>query len=395
MKYLIAFIFSVALSVAYGQQTVPVIKATSKKVNINDGGVLDKGSWSLSPKIKLDVYTAERSRKAKWVTFYTDIDSIRVKVKPGSRFNFVVVLNGKDSCYTQIASAIPPEAIQQSRIAKTDTIPFTLTAYNVIAVKTIINDTDTLTFHFDTGSWDFSLTRDAILNKTKLLANQPGLAAGTAKPDYNNLVKVYKLQMGRTVWANPEIAPTGLTAHEMDGRFGWNLFEGKAIEVNYDKQVLVIHSGPFKAPGGYSSAKLEVIHSFVVAKGAFTIAGKPYPGNFLFDTGADQAIILDSAWASRYNFAKGLPLIRTTVLSNPRGVKFEIKIVRSPMFTINGLNLTNIPTAILGSRNPAGFEVNNLGNDLLKRFNMILDFKHDMLYLKPNHLSIVKYREDS
>ncbi|MEO7211310.1 hypothetical protein [Mucilaginibacter sp.] len=394
MKYFLLFILTLGLGRVCGQARLPLIKATSKNVAINDGGVLDREAWTLSPNIKLDVFTAERTRKTKWVTFRTDIDSIRVKVKPGTRFNFVVLLNGKDSCYTQIASAIRPE-MQQSRPAKTDTIPFTLTAYNAIAVKTIINNTDTLTFHFDTGSRNFRITKDAILNKTKLLAKQPGVSAGTAAPNYNNLAKVFKLQMGNTVWANPDISATTLTAHEMDGRFGWNLFEGRAIEINYDLQVLVIHSGPFKAPKGFSRAKLEVIHSFVTARGAFQIAGKPYPGNFLFDTGADQAAILDSAWANRQNFAKELPLIRSTTFSNPRGVKFEIRIVRSPAFTINGLTLTNIPTAVLGSSNPAGFEINNLGNDLLKRFNMILDFKHDVLYLKPNHLWKMKYREDS
>jgi hypothetical protein len=391
VKYTLILVLWVCIAPAFGQAKLPVIKATSKKVAIKDGDFLDKDAWSLSPKIKLDVYTTERSRKPKWVTFYTDIDSIRVKVRPGTRFNFAVLLNGIDSCFTQIASAIPPEDEQQSQFAKTDTIPFSLTAYNAIAVKTVINNTDTLTLHFDTGSWDFRLTKDAILKKTKLLAGQPG----SATPDYNNLAKVFKLQMGNTVWTNPEIVPTSLTAHDMDGRFGWNLFEGKAIEVNYDLGILVIHSGPFKGPKGYNSAKLEVIHSFVIAKGGFQIAGKQYPGNFLFDTGADQAIILDSAWAAKYNCSQGLKLIRTTVLSNPRGVKFEIKIVRSPAFSINGLTLTNIPTAILGSSNPAGFPVNNLGNDLLKRFNMILDFKNDLLYLKPNHLWGVKYREDS
>jgi hypothetical protein len=199
VKYFLLIILTLGLGRVYGQAKLPVIKATSKKVAINDGGVLDKDAWSLSPKIKLDVYTAERSHKPKWVTFHTDIDSIRVIVKAGTRFNFVVLLNGTDSCYTQIASAIPPEDKQQSRIAKTDTIPFTLTAYNAIAVKTVINNTDTLTLHFDTGSWDFRLTKDAILKKTKLLAGQ----SGSATPNYNNLAKVFKLQMGNTVWTNP------------------------------------------------------------------------------------------------------------------------------------------------------------------------------------------------
>jgi hypothetical protein len=395
MKYLIFFILFLWFQAGFAQSKLPVIKATSKSVDINDGGFLDKHAWTLSPKIRPDVFTAERSRKTKWVTFYTDIDSIRVKLKPGNKFNFVVLLNGKDSCYTQIASAIPPENKLQNTIATHDTIPFTLTAYNAICVKTIINNTDTLNLGFDTGSWDFRLTRDAILKKTKLLSNQPDALAGKAKPNYNNLSKVFKLQMGKSVWTDPEIVATGLTSTGMDGRFGWNLFESKTLEINYDQNLLIIHSKPVKIPKGYVRSKLEIIRSFVTAKGSFEIEHKKYTGSFLFDTGSDQAVLLDSTWVSQQNFPSNLKLLSSTPIYDPRGVKYETKVVLVPALKINGFELTNIPTFMLGSKNPVGFTINYLGDDLLKRFNMILDFKNDYLYLKPNKLINIKYRGNS
>lgn len=395
MKYIYLFIPILLVQQCFAQSKLPVIKATSKSVAINDGGFLDKNAWTLSPKIKPDIFTADRTRKTKWVTFYTDIDSIKVKVKPGTRYNFVVLLNGKDSCYTQIASAIPPENPLKNNVAINDTIPFALTSFNAIKVQAVINDTDTLNMYFDTGSWDFRLKKDVILKKTKLLSNQPDALAGKAKPDYNNLNKVFKIQMGNLTWNNPETGLTALTAHDMDGRFGWNLFEGKMVEVNYDKNLLIIHSHLPKVLKGYVKSKLEFIHSFVCAQGAIEIENKQYAGNFLFDTGSDQAIILDSTWISRQHFPKNLKLITSSVLYDPRGAKYETKVVLSPLLKINSFGLTNIPSLILGSKNPVGFEINFLGNDLLKRFNMILDFKNDYLYLKPNKLMGVKYRGDS
>src|SRR5882762_6435935 len=95
MKYILLLTpFLLAQSID-AQSKLPVIKATSKSVSINDGGYLDKNAWTLSPQIKPDIYTADRTRKTKWVTFYTDIDSIKVKVKPGSVYDFIVLLNGK------------------------------------------------------------------------------------------------------------------------------------------------------------------------------------------------------------------------------------------------------------------------------------------------------------
>jgi hypothetical protein len=391
MKFfaLLPIIFLTSLSLA--QTKIPVIKATSKRVSIRDGNEFNKNSWSLSPTARPDIYTAERTRKTKWVIFYTDIDSIKVKVKPGTRFNFIILYNGKDSCYTQIASAVPPEDKALSKTATSDTIPFTLTPYNAIAFKAIINGTDTVNLHFDTGSWDLRLTKDAIVKKTKLLSGQTG-----STPNFNKLKKVFKLQIGKLIINDPDFAATDVTAHDMDGRFGWNLFEGKQVELDFDNNRMIVHSGKLiKAPKGYVKSTLDFRNSFMIVKGAMKKGDQLFPGDFLMDTGSGQAIILDSTWSASVDFAKGLQLIRSIILRNPKGIKFETKVVLAPAFEMNGYTLNDIPTLILGTRNPAGFPVNNLGNDLLKRFNMIMDFKNDCIYWKPNNFFNTEFRKDS
>jgi hypothetical protein len=396
MKYLCLFIPLLIIQSVFAQTKLPVIKATSKSVAINDGGYLDKNAWSLSPKARPDIFTADRTRKTKWVTFYTDIDSIRVKVKPGTKFNFIVLLNGKDSCYIQIASAIPAEVKPKGDLAKNDTIPFTLTSFNAIMVKAVMNNTDTLKLHFDISSFDVHLTRDAILKRTSLLSNQPDAIAGKAKPDYNNLSKVFKLQMGSLIVNDPPVLPTVITADEMDGRFGWNLFEGKQIKVDYDHNRLIVYGKMPRLPIGYVRTKIEFVRSEVCIKGTFKIENKKYTGFFAMDTGSALAAILDSGWMAKQNFPKNLKLIKASLLSDPRGVKYQIKIVSTPQFNIGEFAFTDIPTLLLNTkRNPSGFEVNYLGNDLLKRFNMILDFKNDYLYLQPNKLTGVKFRATS
>ncbi len=394
--YLLLILLSLLIHPAFSQSTTGrVIKASSKHVTINDGGRITKDAWTLSPQIKPDIFTADRTRKTKWVTFYTDLDSIRVKVKPGTRYNFVILLNGKDSCYTQIASAIAPEEKTGHRKGA-DTIPFTLSTYNAIHVKAIVNGMDTLNLHFDVGSFDFRFTKDAILHKTRLLPDRADALAGKSKGDYQHLNPVLSLQMGSMTWQNPGIVPTGLTAHDMDGRFGWNLFEGKKVEINYDKHCLIIHSELPKQMKGYVRSELEFMESFVCINGVIKIGANAYPGRFLMDTGSDQAMILDKDWTARQHFPEdSLRLIKSSSLKDPRGVSYETKIVRMPCLKLNGFELRNIPAYILSGRNPVGFEVNYLGNDLLKRFNLILDFKNDHVYLKPNGLMKLEYRQSS
>ncbi|TWI98142.1 hypothetical protein JN11_03221 [Mucilaginibacter frigoritolerans] len=395
MKYLYLFILLIIIQAASAQSKLLVIKASSTNVSINDGGYFSKDSWRLSPKVKPDIFTADRARRTKWVTFYTDIDSIRVKVKPGTKYNFIILLNGKESCYTQIVSAIMPQSKSKNTEETHDTIPFSLTSFNAIQVKAVINDTDTLNLHFDASSFDFRLTKAALLKKTKLLSNQADALSGKANPDYNHLNKVFKLQIGTLTFNNPDIFPTSVTAHDMDGRFGYNIFEGKQVEIDYDHSVMIVHSKLLKISKAYVKSKMEFIRSFGYIKGTFYINSKKYTGNFIMDTGSDQAIILDSTWVSQQNFSKSLKLIKLTVLRDPRGVKYETKTVLSPLFKIDNFQLTDIPTLILSGKNPLGFEINYLGNDLLKRFNIILDFKNDYLYLKPNSLMNLKYKGNS
>jgi len=128
----------------------------------------------LSPKARPDIYVADRTRKTKWVSFYTD----------------------RDSNYT---------------------------------------------LHFDLGSSGFCYTRE-------VLARRPAIG------------KAIKLQMGTIIWDHPSLRPTALTAHDMDGRFGWDLVEGRTVEINYDKSLLIIRSDLPRLKG-YRRLKISFIRS--------------------------------------------------------------------------------------------------------------------------------------
>lgn len=371
MRYLNLFLLLLFAQIAYAQSKLPVIQATSKKVSVRDGAFFDKDSWNLSPSARPDVFTADRTHETKYVTFYTDIDSIRVKVKPGTRFNFVILYNGKDSCYTQIASAIPPDE-EKNKTVKNDTIPFILTKYNTIAIKAVINGADTINMHFDCGSFGFYFTKDAIAKNPKLK-------------------KVISLQLGTMIWHHPETHATGFTAREMDGRIGYSVFDGKCVEIDNDKGLLIIHS---RLPGnlhGYKKFKIDFIRSFICLKGDIRIQNRTYAGEYLMDTGSSEAMILDSTWAADQNFPKNLKVINTTILRDPRGTKYESHTVEIPSLEFNGYTYNNITALLLGKQQPVGFPMNFLGNGLLKRFNVVFDFRKDYVYLKPDKLMDVAF----
>lgn len=89
------------------QKKLPTIKATSRIVDVKDGEVYQKGIWNLSPENKPDIYFVLEPVHEKKITFYTDIDSISFEIIPGNNYDFIILLNGKDTCYTQISTIKP------------------------------------------------------------------------------------------------------------------------------------------------------------------------------------------------------------------------------------------------------------------------------------------------
>lgn len=101
IHFLLIYVFLSPFLVA--QNTLPIIKANSIEVNIQDGDTFKKTAWNISPTINPDIFTS--SSKNKTVTFYTDIDSISVALKQDTKFDFVILLNDSIKAHTQIKYA--------------------------------------------------------------------------------------------------------------------------------------------------------------------------------------------------------------------------------------------------------------------------------------------------
>ncbi len=99
------------------QQDLPIIHANSKKVDIKDGETFQKGVWTLSPEMDPDRYYSLPSEKARDVTFYTDKDSISFVVEHNRSYDFLIVLNKKDTCHTRIIGGEPKKKIVRSVLA--------------------------------------------------------------------------------------------------------------------------------------------------------------------------------------------------------------------------------------------------------------------------------------
>jgi len=104
IKLIALLLLLFSIQVTNAQKNLPIIHANSTKMTIKDGNLIRKNWWTITPQLKVDVYTSSSSN----VTFYTDIDSISFKIKSDKdSCNFLVVLNGKDTALTQLRCSMP------------------------------------------------------------------------------------------------------------------------------------------------------------------------------------------------------------------------------------------------------------------------------------------------
>ena len=312
-KLLFLLVFSLLTSFAVAQKVspkgspkmLPIIKATSKKAYFMEGKE-ERHNWNISPEIPLDVHITTKIVKSKWITFYTNIDSIKVKLKPNEIFDFIVILNNKDTCRTRIKS-LPYVDYSKQKIASHDTIPFVLTEFNNIKIKTILNKKDTLYLKFDSGTAGLLLTREVIKEKK----------FGEIVNRKDNI-----LQFGNLTFDNLEIYPVELSGQGTVGRFGWDLFDGRIVEIDFDKNILIVHSKPIKISKEYSKFEMEHIYNSFCIQAELEIKGKKYKNRFLFDSGYQRTIMLDTLLMHKQNYPKDLKIIKKVMMKGDKGKKY-------------------------------------------------------------------------
>ena len=86
-------------------------------------------------------------------------------------------------------------------------------------------------------------------------------------------------------------------------------------------------------------------------------------------------------------------MIKTNQLRNGAGDIFVTKVVEIHSLSFEGQVIDKLPTQLLNRENPAGFKTHILGNELLKRFNTVFDFKNKIIYFKKNSLFEMPYSD--
>lgn len=281
---------------------------------------------------------------------------------------------------------VPPQARLLTRF------PFAQLSGGIVIVKAQIdNFPDTLNFVFDTGSGGISLdstTADYLkLHTVKTEKTIRGIG-GIKTVDFSNdhTLKFPGLQTAHLDFhINDYDLLTSVYGVRIDGIIGYSFLRKYIVRLDYDNLVIEVFSpGTFKYPrGGYL---LKPNFSTLPLQSAVIADERAVFSRFIFDTGAGLSFLLskdfvDDSLVFKKNRkfyptqAEGLGGKRQMSITVAKEVKIgPYKFKRVPVHVFEDeYNVTSYP--LLGGL---------IGNDILRRFNVILNYPEQSIYLKPN-----------
>jgi hypothetical protein len=379
-----------ALQPLRAQQHLRILRSNSTSIDVQEGTRRYRGYWTVSPEVAKDVYYVHRFTKNTVVRFFSDIDSIAFKVQPGRTYDFVILLRGKQPCLTEI-STIRTTAYRAPKNNHSITeIPFSMGRDGRIYIEGAINGSPPLRFFFDNGADNTIVFPTAFKKGLKLPFDDAIVNRGTGV-ETRSVSNHAHLQVSDLNWDNECVMYVNKQLGDnADGTIGYDVFEDQSVEIDFDRMIMVIRHKYSPAPS-FRPFKM-ILHGGEVPWIAATlrVGQAQIRKSFLFDMGATGCLFINKDSAVEYHFYDTLKVVGAGERSGAGANTLKTETAILPELRLGPYLLRDVPINLALAHSDDNTE--ELGMDILQRFNIILDFPTDTIYLKPNHLFSSAYR---
>jgi hypothetical protein len=262
----------------------------------------------------------------------------------------------------------------------------------VIIVKGLLNDyKDSLNFILDTGSGGISLDSETVAQlkvPTQLSDKTIRGIAGIRKVSfaYNNTLHLPGLQIDSLNFhINDYDILTSVYGEHIDGIIGYSFFNRYIVKINYDSLLIHVYSkGSIKYPrGGYLLKPLLVN---LLIQNARITDNEERNARFYFDTGAGLCLLLSTDFVDDSTLFSPK---RKKVLTQVEGLggKKQMELTTVKSFHLGPYRFRHVPAYVFEDE----FNVTSypylgglIGNDLLRRFNVIINYEKRDVFITPN-----------
>lgn len=272
------------------------------------------------------------------------------------------------------------------------TIPFVmLTGGIVIVHATLDGFSDSLNFVLDTGSGGISLdsTTAAEYKLAKKMTDKTvrGIAGmKTVEFTYDHSIHLPGLTVDHLDFhINDYDILTSAYGIRIDGIMGYSFLRRYLVSINYETHTFDVYSpGSYKYPrGGY------LLHPQFTTLPMQQVSIKDntgVTGKFYFDTGAGLCMLLNEDLVQDSSLLKSKRKLYPTEAEGLGGKKaMSLTVIKE--VRLGPYRFRNVPVYVFDDEfNITSYPVLGglIGNDILRRFNVILNYPEQQIYIRPN-----------
>jgi len=170
-----------------------------------------------------------------------------------------------------------------------------------------------------------------------------------------------------------------------DGVAGYTLFGSYVVEIDYDSMTLALHDPDgFEPDSSWESLEMTLRPRIPWIEISVVVAGeKEIPASVYIDLAAGDALLLLVKPEMKFELPEGLEqrYIGTGLSGDIHGGIGRVRSVKIGPYRLENV-VTAFPPAEVRSKQEGADGI--IGNDLMRRFNVIFDYGNERLYLKPN-----------
>jgi len=274
-----------------------------------------------------------------------------------------------------------------------DTIPFVLGKDNRIYITGRINGSVPLKFLFDDGADNTILFPSAFQKGAKLQLDGSIESRATGGIETRKTSNANGLAISKLKWQNEQVMYVDKQIGEGDGTIGYDVFEDKVIEIDYEKGLMIIHDGLFKMDKEYTRFPMQLNGGEVPSiTGTLINNGKKYTADFLFDMGATGCLFLNQGFLSKNKLYGTMETIGEAQTTGAGSGAIKTTRALLPGFIFGNHTFKQVPVNL---ESPAEHDPGTgvLGMDILKRFYTVIDYQNNVIYVKPNRLINSAYKQ--
>jgi hypothetical protein len=270
--------------------------------------------------------------------------------------------------------------------------PFKQFSGGVIVIKALLNNIpDTMNFILDTGSGGISLdsatcTKSGIkvipsdtsitgmggIRKVGFVFNQTLHLPGLSINDLNFHINDYALL-------------SGVYGEKIDGIIGYGFFRRYIVKINFDSLWIDVYT-PGKIQYPKNGTLLHPSFTTLAIQSLQVKDARKIDYNFYFDTGAGLCFLMSD------NFVKDSAILLSRrkpvkTVAQGMGGRLQMELTVIKEVRVGNYKFRSVPTYIYKDEynvTSYPFVGGLIGNDLLRRFNIILNYPEREIYLSPN-----------